>query len=85
MADTKISALPAASAVVDANEFAINEAGTSKKVTGTQVRLFVHVRPYARGTFTIPTENYSIMGNRLILTTTQQCIIQGTGALIIIG
>lgn len=38
MADTKISALAAASAVVDANEFAINEAGTSKKVTAAQVK-----------------------------------------------
>lgn len=38
MADTKISALTAASAVVDANEFAINEAGTSKKVTALQLR-----------------------------------------------
>jgi hypothetical protein len=38
MADTKISALTAASAAAPANEFAINEAGTSKKLTGAQVR-----------------------------------------------
>lgn len=38
MADTKISALTAASAAALANEFAINEAGTSKKVSGTQLR-----------------------------------------------
>ena len=37
MATVKISGLPAASAVVDANEFEINEAGTSKKVTGSQI------------------------------------------------
>ena len=37
MADTKISALPAASAAALANEFAINEAGASKKITGTQL------------------------------------------------
>lgn len=37
MADTKISALTAASAAALANEFAINEAGTSKKVTLQQI------------------------------------------------
>lgn len=37
MADTKISALTAASAAALANEFPINEAGTTKKVTGTQI------------------------------------------------
>lgn len=38
MADTKISALAAATVVADANEFAINEAGTSKKVTALLLR-----------------------------------------------
>lgn len=37
MADAKISALPAASAAAGANEIPINEAGTTKKVTLTQV------------------------------------------------
>jgi hypothetical protein len=37
MADTKISALTAASAAALANEHAINEAGTSKKVTQQQI------------------------------------------------
>ncbi len=37
MADTKISALSAASVAAVANEFAINEAGSSKKVTLTQI------------------------------------------------
>ena len=41
MANVKISELPAASAAAAANEFEINEAGTSKKVTGTQVAAFV--------------------------------------------
>ncbi len=48
MADTKISALSAASSVAAANEFAINEAGTSKKATAAQIRTFV-------GTNTAPT------------------------------
>jgi len=42
MADTKISALTAASAALGADELAVNEAGTSKKVTLTQVKAFVN-------------------------------------------
>ena len=38
MADTKISALTAASAAAGANEIPINEAGTTKKITLTQVQ-----------------------------------------------
>lgn len=45
MADTKISALSAAASVAAANEFAINEAGTSKKVTGTQIKDFFSSSP----------------------------------------
>lgn len=41
MADTKISALTAVSSVADANEFAVNEAGTSKKATAAQLLSYV--------------------------------------------
>lgn len=41
MADTKISALPAADSVSGDNEFAINESGTSKKVTATQLADYI--------------------------------------------
>ena len=41
MADTKISALSAVTDVLAADEFAVNEAGTSKKATATQVSTFV--------------------------------------------
>jgi len=41
MANVKISDLTAASAAAAANEFEINESGTSKKVTGTQISTFV--------------------------------------------
>lgn len=41
MADVKISGLTAATAAAAANEFAINEAGTSKKVTAAQLRDFI--------------------------------------------
>jgi hypothetical protein len=41
MANVKISDLTAAAAAAGANEFEINESGTSKKVTGTQISAFV--------------------------------------------
>lgn len=41
MANVKISGLTAAGSVVGANEFEINEAGTSKKVTGAQILAYV--------------------------------------------
>ena len=41
MADTKISALTAATAAAGANELAINEAGTSKKLTVDQIALYL--------------------------------------------
>lgn len=41
MANVKISGLPAATSVAGANEFEINEAGTSKKVTGSQIASYV--------------------------------------------
>ena len=47
MADTKISALTAAAAAAAANEFAINEAGTSKKLTLQQVVDFIVKRAAA--------------------------------------
>ena len=47
MADTKISALTAATVAVAANEFAINEAGTSKKLTLDQLRDFIVKRAAA--------------------------------------
>ena len=51
MADTKISALTAAGSAAAANELAINEAGTSKKVTAAQIKTFVNNAPvFAAGT-----------------------------------
>lgn len=42
MANVKISGLTSASQVADANEFEINESGTSKKVTGSQIQTYVY-------------------------------------------
>ena len=47
MADTKISALTAATEAAAANEFAINEAGTSKKLTLQQIADFLVKRAAA--------------------------------------
>lgn len=41
MADTKISALPAVSSLAAADEFPVNEAGTTKKGTLTQLNAFL--------------------------------------------
>jgi microcystin-dependent protein len=41
MANVKISDLTAASAVADANQFEINEAGSSKRVTASQVKSYL--------------------------------------------
>jgi len=55
MADTKISALTAVASSVGANEFAVNEAGASKKASLTQMATFLHTSPALTGTPTAPT------------------------------
>ena len=41
MANIKISQLTAAASTVGTQEFEVNESGTSKKVTGSQIKTFV--------------------------------------------
>lgn len=41
MADTKISGLPAASALTGTDEFGVNQGATSKKATAAQVKTYV--------------------------------------------
>lgn len=48
MASTKISALSAATAAAGANELAINEAGTSKKLTVAQIETYLKTRGMPR-------------------------------------
>ena len=59
MANVKISGLAGASSVADANEFEINESGTSKKVTGAQLKTFVYspneIELTGTGSLEIPT------------------------------
>lgn len=42
MADSKTSALPAVASVADAQEFPVNDAGTSKKATAAQIKTYVN-------------------------------------------
>lgn len=82
MADTKISALTAATAAAAANELAINEAGTSKKLTVDLLQQYMFVASkYAPGTFTLPTGQYIVMTKNLILTSTQRATLVGTSRL----
>lgn len=60
MADTKISALTAAGSALGADELAANEAGTSKKVTLTQVKTFVNA--VAAPTFVAASAEFSSTG-----------------------
>ena len=48
MADTKISALTAVTSAVAAQEFAVNVAGASKKVTGTHIQDFLGKMVFAK-------------------------------------
>jgi hypothetical protein len=82
MADTKVSGLPAASAVAAANEVPINEAGTSKKVTVAQLQAFLFTAgSYTPGSFTVVTGQFAMMVKSLILTGSQRVTLQGTARL----
>lgn len=66
MADTKISALTAATAAAAANEFAINEAGTSKKLTAAQLKTFCNPTLVTGATGTVsadaaPSETWQVL------------------------
>lgn len=74
MADTKISALTAATAAAGANEIGINEAGTSKKLTVDQIRDYCGVR-YVNLTANA-TANATTTAARI---TSMDCTSVGTG------
>jgi hypothetical protein len=82
MADTKISGLSAATVAAAANEFAINEAGTSKKVSASQLGVLMpFLGVYAPGSFTIASGSFGHMAKGLILTGSQRGTLQGTARL----
>jgi hypothetical protein len=55
VADTKISGLSAVGAVIGSNEIPVNEAGTSKKATVTQLAAFLNASPTFTGVPTTTT------------------------------
>ena len=59
MANVKISGLTAAANAADANEFEINESGTSKKVTASQILTYVYapdqIEMTGTGSLEVPT------------------------------
>jgi hypothetical protein len=80
MADTKISGLTAATTAAAANELAINEAGTSKKISVTQLGVVLPtLGSYSPGTFTVLTGGFALLADQLILTSTQIGTVEGTG------
>lgn len=74
MADTKISALTAAAAAAAANELAINEAGTSKKLTVAQILAFAVTQA------TYATRSAAATAARLFLPTDSYYIERDDGA-----
>lgn len=82
MADTKISALTAVTTPAPTDQFAINQGGTSKMETMTQIGILMpFLGVYAPGSFTIPTGGFGQMVQHLILTTTQRATLVGTARL----
>jgi hypothetical protein len=82
VADTKVSALTAATSALGADEVPVNEAGTSKKVTITQIQQFVFTAgAYAPGSLTVATGNFALMVKNLTLTSTQRLTLAGTARL----
>jgi hypothetical protein len=82
VADTKISGLTAAAAALAADELAVNEAGTSKKVTLAQIGAVVStLGSYSPGSFTVLTGGFAHLVKRLILTGTQRATLEGDAQL----
>lgn len=75
MANVKISQLPAASAAAGANEFEINESGTSKKVTGTQILNYVASASATLTNKTISSDNNTLTKVTLTTGTTGSALI----------
>lgn len=61
MADSKTSALPAVASVADAQEFPVNDAGTSKKATAAQVKTYIGA--LVQGPGTAIADNQAVRGD----------------------
>lgn len=79
MADAKISTLTAASAAAAAQEFPVNESGTTKKVTGAQIVTLATTAPvFAAGSATASSKPKLSSGT--VLTTAEAGAIEYDGA-----
>jgi len=82
MADTKISDLTAVTTPAGTDEFAVNQAGTSKKMTLNQIQSFSFTGgDYAPGSFTVATGSFALMVKQLTITGTQVVTLNGTARL----
>jgi hypothetical protein len=79
MADTKISALAAVTTPDPTDEFAVNQSATSKKITGAQ--FFFTAGVFAPGSLTVADGHFMMMARHLILTGSQQLVLDGTAVL----
>lgn len=79
MADTKISDLTAVTTPATTDEFAVNQGGVSKKVTGAQVVFTAGV--FATGSLTVADGHFMMMARRLILTGNQRLELDGNSVL----
>lgn len=75
MADTKVSALSAVASVVGAQELPVNDAGTSKKATATQVKTFVLTAP-AIPAGSATAASWPTLGSGTLLTTAEAGAIE---------
>lgn len=76
MVNKKISDLPAAAAAAGANQFEINEAGTSKRVTNTQVATFMQT---AFGLLTINGGTLTVVADGTLSIGVGNAFIQANG------
>ena len=81
MADTKVSALTAATTALAADEFPVNEAGTSKKVTLAQI--LDASRADDPGNVTMTTATTLTAYDRLALSSTNRLTMPGTAEVVL--
>lgn len=85
MADTKVSALPAAAAALIAMELPVNDAGTSRKVTIAQIADATSPTSYDLGTSTIATEQFLLQYQHLKLSGSRRLAMEGTAEIVLNG
>lgn len=74
MADSKISALTAVASVAGTNEFGVNEAGTSKKASGTQISTFINANITLGAALAVNSQEItSAAGTNIVLHSDNDC------------